>query len=95
MGHIDIAYFPIVGRGMQINIICKMHEIDANFLISKPMGEDFDKDTQAPFGTVPWLKDNSMTEFENLPEPDELALDIIENIELGLNSFKKIAKLLD
>ena len=30
---------------MQINIICKMHEIDANFLMSKPMGEDFDKDT--------------------------------------------------
>ena len=23
------------------------------------MGEDFDKDTQAPFGTIPWLKDNS------------------------------------
>ena len=27
--------------------------------MSKPMGEDFDKDTQAPFGTIPWLKDNS------------------------------------
>ncbi len=44
---------------------------------------------------ISWLKDKSMTDFENLPEPDELALDIIENIELGLNSFKKIAKLLD
>ncbi len=44
---------------------------------------------------ISWLKDKSMTDFENLPEPDELALDIIENIELGLNSFKNIAKLLD
>ena len=44
---------------------------------------------------ISWLKDKSMTDFENLPEPDELALDIIENIELGLDSFKKIAKLLD
>ena len=36
-----------------------------------------------------------MTDFENLPVPDELAFGIITNIELGLNSFKKIAKLLD
>jgi len=36
-----------------------------------------------------------MTDFENIPEPDELAFDIISNIELGLNSFKKIAKLLN
>ena len=36
-----------------------------------------------------------MTDFENLPEPDELALDIIKNIELGFNSFKHVAKLLD
>ena len=36
-----------------------------------------------------------MTDFENLPEHDELTFDIIANIELGLNRFKKIAKLLD
>ena len=23
------------------------------------MGEDFDKDSQAPFGTIPWMKDNN------------------------------------
>ena len=59
MANIDLVYLPIVGRGLQINIICAIHDIEVNLLMSKPMGEDFDKDTQAPFGTIPWLKDNS------------------------------------
>ena len=59
MSKIDIAYIPIVGRGLQINIICALHEIETNMMMSKPMGDDFDKDTEAPFGTIPWLKDHS------------------------------------
>jgi len=59
MSKIDIAYIPIVGRGLQINIICALHEIETNMMMSKPMGEDFDKDTEAPFGTIPWMKDHS------------------------------------
>ena len=59
MGNVDIVYIPVVGRGLQINIICAMHGVQANYLMSKPMGEDFDKDTEAPFGTIPWLKDHS------------------------------------
>ena len=59
MANIDIAYIPIVGRGLQINIICALHGIDAKFMMSKPMGDDFDKNTEAPFGTIPWLKDHS------------------------------------
>ena len=59
MGNVDIVYIPIVGRGLQLNIICAMHGIEANYLMSKPMGEDFDKDTEAPFGTIPFLKDHS------------------------------------
>ncbi len=59
MSNVDIVYLPIVGRGLQINIICALHDIKANYLMSKPMGEDFDKDTEAPFGTIPWLKDHS------------------------------------
>lgn len=39
-----------------------------------------------------WLKDKSLADLDNLPEPDELALDIIENLEAGLNSFREIAK---
>ncbi|MDP2211859.1 MAG: class I SAM-dependent DNA methyltransferase [Candidatus Aquicultor sp.] len=37
-----------------------------------------------------WLKDKSLADLDNLPEPDELALEIIENLEAGLNSFREI-----
>jgi type I restriction enzyme M protein len=36
-----------------------------------------------------WLKDKSLADLDNLPEPDELALEIIDNLEAGLNSFRK------
>lgn len=39
-----------------------------------------------------WLRDKSLADLENLPEPDDLAEDIIENIEAGLNSFRMILK---
>ena len=45
MPEIDIAYLPVIGRGEQINIICAMHGIKVNLKMSKPMGEDFDKDS--------------------------------------------------
>jgi type I restriction enzyme M protein len=38
-----------------------------------------------------WLKDKSLADLDNLPEPDELAEDIVENIEAALDSFRKIA----
>ena len=41
-----------------------------------------------------WLKDKSLADLDNLPEPDELAGDIIENLEAGLNSFRQIAAVL-
>lgn len=37
-----------------------------------------------------WLKDKSLTDLDNLPDPDILAAEIIENIESGLNSFREI-----
>ncbi len=37
-----------------------------------------------------WLKDKSLADLDNLPEPDELAEDIIENIEAGLASFREV-----
>lgn len=37
-----------------------------------------------------WLKDKSLVDLDNLPEPDELANDIIENMEAGLDSFRNI-----
>ena len=38
-----------------------------------------------------WLKDKSLADLDNLPDPEELAEEIIENIEAGLNSFREIA----
>ena len=39
-----------------------------------------------------WLKDESLGDMENLPAPDVLALEIIENVEAGLASFKEIVE---
>ncbi|WP_340160746.1 class I SAM-dependent DNA methyltransferase [uncultured Hoeflea sp.] len=37
-----------------------------------------------------WLKDKSLTDLDNLPEPDALAEEIIENLEAGLLSFRRV-----
>ena len=37
-----------------------------------------------------WLKDKSLIDLDNLPEPDVLAAEIIADIEVGLASFKTI-----
>ncbi len=39
-----------------------------------------------------WLKDKSLADLDNLPEPDVLALEIIDNLEAGLGSFRAIAE---
>ncbi len=38
-----------------------------------------------------WLKDDSLTDLDNLPDPDILAAKIIDNIEAGLASFRAVA----
>ncbi|MFC6199386.1 class I SAM-dependent DNA methyltransferase [Ponticaulis profundi] len=38
-----------------------------------------------------WLKDKSLTDLDNLPDPDVLASEIIENLEAGLASFRGVA----
>ena len=42
-----------------------------------------------------WIKDKSLTDLDNLPDPDILANEIIENIESGLSSFKGLSEHLD
>ena len=37
-----------------------------------------------------WLKDKSLTDLDNLPEPDSLAEEIIDNLESGLASFRAV-----
>ena len=41
-----------------------------------------------------WLKDDSLADLDNLPDPDVLALEIMENLEAGLESFKTIVGVL-
>ena len=38
-----------------------------------------------------WLKDDSLADLDNLPEPADLAEEIIDNIEAGLLSFRAVA----
>jgi type I restriction enzyme M protein len=37
-----------------------------------------------------WLKDKSLSDLDNLPDPDDLAAEIIDNLEAGLNSFRAV-----
>ena len=38
-----------------------------------------------------WLKDDAMTDLENLPEPEVLAEEIIENLRAAVASFEEAA----
>lgn len=44
---------------------------------------------------ITWLKDNSLADLDNLPDPDVLANEIIENLEAGLESFRTIVAALN
>lgn len=37
-----------------------------------------------------WIKDKSLADLDNLPAPDELAADIIENLQSALESFREL-----
>ena len=37
-----------------------------------------------------WVKDKSLTDLDNLPDPDELADEIIENLQSALSSFQEL-----
>ena len=39
---------------------------------------------------ITWIKDKSLTDLDNLPDPDVLAGEIIENLEAGIESFKEV-----
>ena len=39
---------------------------------------------------IPWLKNKFLTDLDNLLDPDILALDNVENLEAGLESFRAI-----
>lgn len=42
-----------------------------------------------------WIKDKSLADLDNLPDPDVLANEIVENIQSALESFKEIGIVLE
>ena len=42
-----------------------------------------------------WIKDKSLTDLDNLPEPDEIAVEIIENLEEGIACFRKVFEMVE
>ena len=42
-----------------------------------------------------WLRDKSLTDLDNLPDPDILANEIIENIEAGLETLRRLWRIND
>lgn len=42
-----------------------------------------------------WLKDKSLSDLDNLPDPEELAQDIVANLEAALASFQELADALE
>lgn len=41
-----------------------------------------------------WIKDKSLADLDNLPDPDVLAADIMENLESAMESFSELIKAL-
>ncbi|MCE1199426.1 MAG: hypothetical protein LWW85_10695, partial [Marinilabiliales bacterium] len=39
---------------------------------------------------ISWIKDKSLADLDNLPDPETIAEEIIENLEAGLESFREI-----
>ena len=39
---------------------------------------------------ITWIKDMSLTDLDNQPDPDVLAEEIIDNLQAGIDSFREI-----
>jgi type I restriction enzyme M protein len=41
-----------------------------------------------------WLKNKSLADLDKLPDPDDLALEILEDVEVALDGFRRIVGIL-
>jgi hypothetical protein len=70
-------------------------------VISSPLPDYNDKPTRSPIfdwittSIIFWLRDESLEESDNLPDPDVLDQEIVEDLEAALEQFHEIAKDLD
>jgi hypothetical protein len=66
-------------------------------VISSPLPYYNDKPTRSPIfdwittAIIFWLRDESLEESDNLPDPDTLAQEIVEDLEAALERFREIA----
>jgi hypothetical protein len=60
------------------------------WLLSFHQGKESDK-----AGDITWLKDKSLADLDNLPDPDILAEEIAENLESALESFREVLRRLN
>lgn len=42
-----------------------------------------------------WIKDKSLADLDNLPDPDVLAADIMENLQSAMDSFQELMAALE
>ena len=45
---------------------------------------------QRAFDYIFWIKDKSLADLDSLPDPDVLAMDIIENLQSALEGFQEL-----
>lgn len=98
--HHTLKKKPLVLKDLQVFIDCynplNRHDRKETFSEENPEGrwrkysceEIYARDKTSL--DIFWLKDKSLSDLDNLPDPDILANEIIENIEAGLESFKEI-----
>jgi type I restriction enzyme M protein len=48
------------------------------------------KERDKPSLDIFWIKDKSLADLDNLPDPDVLAGEIIDNLETAMESFREI-----
>lgn len=44
---------------------------------------------------ITWLKDQSLADLDNLPDPDVLAVEIMGKLEVAMESFRAVASVLE
>ena len=46
--------------------------------------------SSGPVDYIFWIKDKSLADLDSLPDPDVLAMDIIENLQSALEGFQEL-----
>lgn len=99
--HFTLKQHPMTDEDLQDFIRCyhpeNRYERTETYSEQNPDGRfrkfDVEKDILTRDKTsldIFWIKDKSLADLDNLPSPDELAADIIENLQSALQSFSEL-----